>query len=125
MGYMKRNPPTSKPRPKAGPLPPKSLEDRVKELEIAVQSWKDNADFWHKETRSNRFRQIAVDTQRQLSKARKILEELLVFENHIDPRVLSTNSSINRELLEPFSEARIFLKETDDSLDIPEDDSEA
>lgn len=121
MGYMKRNPPTSKPRPKAGPLPPKSSEDRIKELEIAVQSWKDNADFWHKETRSNRFRQIAVDTQRQLSKARKILEELLVFENYIDPHVLSTNSSI----IEPFSEARIFLKETDDSLDIPEDDSEA
>jgi hypothetical protein len=72
-------------RPKAGPLPPKSIKDEIErcgktivglsrrvcqldeelakkdfenmELQKAVQSWKDNATFWHKETKSNKFRQ--------------------------------------------------------------------
>lgn len=143
MGYMKRNPQTSKPRPKAGPLPPKSVKDEtercgrtivglsrrvcqldeeiankaveIMELKRAVKSWKDNATFWHKETRSNKFRQIAVDAQRRLSKARKMIDELLVFEEKL--------SSIGGGDLTPFKNAREFLKETDDlSIDIPEEE---
>lgn len=143
MGYMKRNPPTSKPRPKAGPLPPKSIKDEIErcgrtivglsrrvcqldeelakkdfenmELQKAVQSWKDNATFWHKETKSNKFRQIAVDTQKQLSMARKMIEELLAFEEKL--------SSIDGEALKPFKNAREFLKETDNlNIDIPEEE---
>lgn len=52
----------------------------LEETKLAIDSWKKNADFWHKETKSNKFRKLAKDREKQiteLEKDKKYLDECL------------------------------------------------
>ena len=48
----------------------------LEETKLAIDSWKKNADFWHKETKSNKFRKLAKDREKQITELEQENAEL-------------------------------------------------
>ena len=47
------------------------LQIELNETKLAIDTWKKNAGFWHKETKGNKFRKLAKDREKQIAELEK------------------------------------------------------
>ena len=47
------------------------LRIELEETKLAIDTWKKNADFWHKETKNRKFRKLAKERENQITELEK------------------------------------------------------